>query len=87
MAEVWRIEDHCCRACLGRVASRIADDGQTIVQCSNCGAEGIGATAAICCCGIRRGKFDRLRCIRLDRPPPGVMAQVVVSEVDESGGR
>jgi hypothetical protein len=83
MAELYRLEDHCCRACLGRVASRLADDGRSIVQCSNCGAQAVGEPAAICCCGIRRGKFGRLRCIRLDQPLPGVMAQVVVSEVDD----
>jgi hypothetical protein len=87
MSELWRLEDHICRNCLGRVVSRTAEDGQAIVQCSNCGAEGIGEPSGICCCGIKRGKFDRLRCIRLDRPIHGVAAQIVVTEVDESGGR
>ena len=89
MAELWRVEDHACARCLGRVLTRQADDGGTISRCSNCGAEAVGEPAAICCCGIRRGKYDRLRCVRLEQPMPGILAEVVVVEADGAapGGR
>jgi hypothetical protein len=64
------------------VASRKADDGRPVVRCSSCGFEAVGEPAAICACGIRRGKYDKLRCVRLDEPIPGVLAQVVVAEVE-----
>ncbi len=79
----WRFEDHVCAQCLGRIVSRVAEDGQRIMQCSNCGAEGVGDPPVICACGIRRGKFDRLRCVRLEHRIEGVAAEVVVSEVDD----
>jgi len=79
-AVLWRVEDHVCQRCLGRVLSRQADDGGMICRCSNCGAEAAGEPAVICCCGIRRGRYDRLRCVRLDRSVPGITAEVVVAE-------
>jgi len=60
--------------------TRQAGDGRTICLCANCGAEAVGEPAVICCCGIRRGNYDRLRCIRLDQPVPGITAEVVVIE-------
>jgi hypothetical protein len=83
---LWEQIDHVCRVCLGRVGARRADTG-TVVRCWSCGAESIGEPSTICCCGIKRGKFDRIRCVRLERPIPGVAAEIVVTEVDESGGR
>jgi len=68
---------------LGRVLTRQADDGGMTCRCSNCGAEAVGAPAAICACGIRRGNYDRLRCVRLDRPVPGITAEVVVIEAND----
>jgi hypothetical protein len=87
MAELWRIEDHCCRACLGRVVSRTADDGRTITRCSSCSAESVGTYREICCCGVVRGNYNRLRCFKIEPRPPGVAAEIVVSEIDESGNR
>lgn len=50
----------------------------------NCGLEAVGEPAEICACGIRRGPYDRLRCIRLEQRLPGVLSQIVVTEVDDS---
>ncbi len=82
MADLWRLEDHACRACLGRVVSRTGDDGLTIARCSSCGLESVGTHREICCCGAVRGSYARLRCVRRERPLPGVQAEIVVSEVD-----
>jgi len=78
---LWRIEDHVCRECLGRVVSRQAEDGQVIVRCSNCGNQATGKPAAICACGIRRGNYAGLRCTRIERPIPGLLAEIAITEV------
>jgi ribosomal protein L37AE/L43A len=78
----WRLENHVCRRCLGRIVSRIAEDGQAIVRCSNCGFDAAGDPAAICCCGIKRGSFDKLRCVRLEKPLAGITAEVVATETE-----
>jgi hypothetical protein len=51
---IFRVTDHCCRYCMGRVL--ISD---AIVVCAQCGREesvsgGLGrvATARLCCCGL-----------------------------------
>jgi hypothetical protein len=48
----WTLVQHCCRFCLGRIAS----DGETY-HCTNCGVEAAGVRdgkpVAICGCGMR----------------------------------
>jgi hypothetical protein len=77
---LWRLEDHVCAGCVGRVLARQTDDGQTVVRCSNCGREVIGDPPTICACGVTKGKYARLRCVRLDRPIPGVDSEIVAAE-------
>jgi hypothetical protein len=79
---LYRLTDHVCRNCLGRILRHLTLDGRTVVQCSNCGVEAVGESPVICACGIRRGPFARLRCARLERPIPGVAAEIVVTEDD-----
>jgi hypothetical protein len=83
----WDITDHACRRCLGRILSRHTDGGETVVECANCGLTAVGDPATICGCGMKRGKYAQLRCVRLDRPVPGVAAQVVVMEVEQPAER
>jgi hypothetical protein len=78
---LWKIEDHACRECLGRVLSRRGDDGEAIVRCACCGAQGVGEPAAICACGISAGRYASLRCTKLERLISGIDSEVVVSEV------
>jgi hypothetical protein len=80
---LFQLTDHVCRNCLGRVLRRHDLDGATVVQCSNCAHEAVGEPAAICCCGIKRGRYDRLRCVRIEHRIEGVAAEVVVTEVDD----
>jgi hypothetical protein len=82
-AFLWHIEDHACRECLGRVLSRRGDDGAPLVRCACCGAQAVAEPAAICACGISKGRYAGLRCIRLDRPVPGIDSEVVVAEVGD----
>lgn len=35
----WRLTDHVCRVCFGRVLERRDADGRRIVRCANCGSE------------------------------------------------
>ncbi len=67
--------DHLCRHCLARVDAR--PDGRA--RCRSCGAEG-ATPEPICCCGVRRGRFDKLRCVRLDPPIGG--ASMGVTEIE-----
>lgn len=61
----WKLEDHVCRACFGRVVSRVAFDKRTLFRCTNCGIEIAGKDSRVlCCCGLKlRTKIDAgLRC-------------------------
>ncbi|EBJ6658726.1 hypothetical protein D0Q53_20800 [Salmonella enterica] len=89
----WRIEDHICRKCFGRVVSH-PDAEQTRYRCTNCGYEVTGdSVAAICCCGIKYKKGGRkgsknvapidagIRCIRNPNPTTEFCCEIVASEV------
>jgi hypothetical protein len=76
----WKIEDHVCRECLGRVLSRRGDDGAPVVRCACCGTHAVGEPGAICACGVTRAKYAGLRCARLERPIPGIDSEVVATE-------
>jgi predicted amidophosphoribosyltransferase len=78
---LWTKTDHVCRVCFGRVLRRPHFDGGTIVQCADCGLEAVGTHRAICCCGIKRGPFEKLRCVRQDKPSPEFPLEVVAVEV------
>lgn len=89
----WRIEDHICRKCFGRVVSQ-PDADATLYRCTNCGYEVTGnAVAVICCCGIKYKKGGRrgsksvapvdagIRCIRNPSPSSEFSCEIVASEV------
>ena len=78
--ELWALTDHACAKCLGRVLRRVGPDGRPVVRCADCGTEAAGEAPAVCACGIRRGKYAGLRCIRQEAPAPGMLAEVVVAE-------
>lgn len=61
MRDEWRLEAHCCRVCMGRIASRQSDtdEDKRLYQCTNCGLEAEGhKPSVLCACGmkIRKGK-------------------------------
>lgn len=49
MADRWRLTDHCCRVCFGRVLRH--EDGHRL-RCAECGAEGEGPVESMCFCGV-----------------------------------
>ena len=89
-AFAWRLTDHCCRACFGRVLARETFEHKRLYRCSNCGVEAVGASeAAICACGIKLGRKRRdagIRCV----PNPTINAECVSEIVAQQvvmGGR
>lgn len=86
----WRITDHACRACMGRVLSRTTFDHKRLFRCANCGIEREGgAPSSLCCCGIRFGKAQRdagIRCVPNPQRTPECMSEIVAMEV-LSGGK
>ena len=59
----WRIIDHACRHCFGRLLQRNYS-GLSEVRCSECGTKVLGAHTALCCCGIDAGEVGiTLECV------------------------
>lgn len=86
--EDWRIEDHVCRVCHGRIVSREVDeDGKRLYLCTNCGLEVEGRKPSVlCACGtkIRKGKTGQLvnaglECHRNQAQSPSFPSVIVAS--------
>jgi hypothetical protein len=78
----YRIEDHLCAGCLGRVVSRKGKGEARIFRCSNCGASGVGSVRSICACGSRIANKDAgIRCVVNDRRTPDLMSEIVAKEI------
>lgn len=76
---LWRIEDHVCSACFGRVLSRPAGGGVSVYRCSDCGLSATGRTTrVICSCGMKlRGSTDMgIRCMRNEHQTPEFMVEI-----------
>lgn len=63
----WRLIDHACRLCGGRILT--SEDGATH-RCADCGAAG-DTLEAVCCCGLPGVGPARLRCTRTGVRVPG----------------
>lgn len=82
---VWKLTDHCCRACFGRVLVRETFDRRRIYRCSNCGVEAEGRTeAAICACGLKlkTGVDAGIRCGVNENRTPEWPSEVTCSQVE-----
>lgn len=80
----WRLLDHCCSVCFGRLLSRPGRDGATWYQCSNCGLSRESTRPeTLCACGItlKTGKNAGLRCVKQANPTPECPSEVIVEEV------
>lgn len=75
----WRILDHVCRVCLGRLLER-SEDGKRIVRCAECGLEAEGVHRDLCACGVRQrgGKDAGMRCGRNPGISPERPQEIVV---------
>lgn len=85
---VWKLTDHCCRCCFGRVLMRETFDRRRIYRCSNCGVEAEGRSeAAICSCGLKlkTGVDAGIRCtVNVDRSPEWP-AEISCAQVEPPG--
>jgi hypothetical protein len=76
----WRLVDHICRHCRGRLLTR-NQGRRIIVRCAKCGAEEEGGHEALCCCGIEvKGHGRMFECIRNPERSPGFPAEIVMRE-------
>ena len=77
----WRITDHVCRLCLGRILTRTLDDGAEESRCAECGSHAPGDHRSLCACGARlRNDTDaRLRCVPNPERRPEVSAEIIVA--------
>lgn len=77
----WRITDHVCRLCLGRILTRTLPDGAEESRCAECGSHAPGDHRSLCACGARlRNDTDaRLRCVPNPEKRPEVSAEIIVA--------
>lgn len=77
--QYWRITDHVCAECMGRVLERATADGRVIARCADCGNEAEGGHRALCTCGLTlmTGKPAGFFCVRNDNHVPGKNPQIV----------
>lgn len=71
---VWRLEQHVCRVCFGRILSRpVVDvDDRRVYRCADCGVEQEGAQARVlCACGVKlNARNAAIRCEPNERRTP-----------------
>jgi len=74
----WRITEHICGECLGRVLEKETPDG-LVSRCCDCGQEKEGDHRSICTCGLtlRTGKAAGFYCARNDQHKPGKTQEIV----------
>jgi hypothetical protein len=60
----WRLTDHVCRYCLGRMLTGVQPDGVVVSRCADCGVTREGDVVNVCCCGaaLPTGRHAGLRC-------------------------
>lgn len=71
----WKLVDHVCRDCLGRILY-----GPEGYRCSNCGSSSEKLTD-LCSCGatLKNGKNAGLRCTRNHHQRPDCPGEIVVT--------
>lgn len=80
-AVAWRISDHACRACAGRVLA--SADGAR-VKCADSDVSAAGDPEEICWCGaLPEGSTARLKCARNEHPTPESPGAIVAIEDGE----
>lgn len=83
---LWKLTDHCCRVCFGRVLVRETFDMRKVYRCANCGVEREGRDSrVICSCGLRllMGQTGLLRCERNTSKTPEFPSEIVAGAVNK----
>lgn len=79
----WKLTDHACRRCLGRVLMRETPSGKE-VRCAECGFSSHGEPEDICCCGITLEDGVRpYECVKNDCVTEALPQEVIVREKTE----
>lgn len=77
----WRVADHACRFCFGRVLERVSKGNIVEVRCAECGQHSLGGPEEICCCGTDCGVLGwALECFKNPNISAEVPQQIMVRE-------
>ena len=81
----WKVTDHVCKLCLGRVLEGQRKDGTWATRCADCEARAEGRYDEVCCCGaaLPNGRHAGLACVRneaITRENPSEVAVIYVGE-------
>ncbi|RKP44716.1 hypothetical protein [Pararobbsia silviterrae] len=80
-ASGWRLADHCCRYCFGRVLEQVAKGVVIEVRCAECGQRAAGGAELLCCCGADCGELGQLLvCVKNPCVTPEVPHEILVRE-------
>lgn len=81
----WKLTNHCCRICFGRVLKRRLSPSLSEVVCSICDATARGDEPSLCWCGVEVGaKGKILECFLNPKPRPELPPIVLVRERQHS---
>lgn len=83
-APVWRLEDHLCRVCFGRLVSRPLLGGGRNYRCTCCGESADGQSHdVLCACGMKseRGADLGVRCMVNDQRSPEIPHEIVARPI------
>lgn len=77
----WKLADHACRHCLGRVLQRSVRGVAVEVRCAQCGERADGGPTALCCCGVDCGALGyALECFKNPNVGKAVPHEIMVRE-------
>jgi hypothetical protein len=71
---MWKVVDHACSLCSGRLLATRKPDGREIVRCAECGTERTGDHQALCWCGTDTG----FRCARNPAQTAEVSTEIII---------
>lgn len=84
---LWRLVDHVCRECLGRLAERMDGKDKGTFECTNCGTTHAGDIKGMCGCGLTVSKTERdmgFRCVVNPKRGPAFPAVIVLKRLPPS---
>jgi hypothetical protein len=76
----WKLVDHCCAECLGRIVVRRFNDRHEY-RCADCGHVGYDSHEAVCVCGREvRGMGAVFECFVNKEKSPALPNEIMVRE-------
>lgn len=80
----WRLTQHACRVCFGRILMRETFDRRRVYRCSCCDIEAEGhSEKALCCCGLKlkTGIDAGVRCAPATNRSPEFPAAITATQI------